>query len=133
MNASQSNRSVAKPLIRSLLFIGVLSVIGFATVTDMVICDGDACILLESNNILDGTIRKMAPVEALQFWEEAKQAAPALPGAVASPPPGDIERSRSEPVVLGSQDDQRCPPFDVQFLNFRARGLHPLSICFWNS
>jgi hypothetical protein len=113
-----------------LSFIGLIGLFGLIAVPDAVMCDGaTSCIEYKQGGLLDGTIRKMAPTEVLQFWQEVDQATPAVSGAPASQLDGAAS-VRSEPT-LRSQEDGRCPPFDLRFLSLRIRTTSPSPLCLW--
>jgi hypothetical protein len=113
-----------------LSFIGLLGLFGLIAVPDAVMCDGDtSCIEYKQGGLLDGTVRKMAPAEVLQFWQEVDQATPAVSGAPAS----QLDATgpmRSEPT-LRSQGDAHCPPLDLRFLTLRIRTTSPSPLCLW--
>jgi hypothetical protein len=113
-----------------LSFIGLLGLFGLIAVPDAVMCDGDAsCIEYKQGGLLDGTVRKMAPAEVLQFWQEVDRVPPAVPGAPASQLDA-TESVRSEPT-LRSQEDARCPPLDLKILSLRVRTTSPSPLCLW--
>ena len=85
-----------------LSFIGLLGLFGLIAVPDAVMCDGDtSCIEYKQGGLLDGTVRKMAPAEVLQFWQEVDRVPPAVPGAPASQLDG------AESVALSQHGDHR--------------------------
>lgn len=130
MKAHRQNPSTTtKSLICSLSFIGLLAIVSLIAVPDTVMCDGNtSCIVLKKSGLLDGTIRKMAPAEALQFWKEVDQVTPAVRGAPASQQADGIE---PKPTLLGSQRDACCPPLELKILTLRVRTLSPSPLCLW--
>jgi hypothetical protein len=91
-------------------------------------CDGDTSCIVYKSGLLDGTVRKMAPAEALQFWKEVDQLTPAVHGAPASQQADGVE---PKPTLLGSQGDARCPPLELKILTLRVRTLSPSPLCLW--
>jgi hypothetical protein len=113
-----------------LSFIVLLGLFGLIAVPDAVMCDGaTSCIEYKQGGLLDGTVRKMAPAEVLQFWQEVDRVPPAVPG----PPASQLDARgpmRSEPA-LRSQEDARCPPLDLKILSLRVRTTSPSPLCLW--
>ena len=100
-----------------LSFIGLLGLFGLIAVPDAVMCDGDtSCIEYKQGGLLDCTVRKMAPAEVLQFWQEVDRVPPAVPGAPAS----QLDDANT-----------RCPPLDLKMLSLRVRTLSPSPLCLW--
>jgi hypothetical protein len=99
-----------------LSFIGLLALVSLVAVPDAVMCDGDTSCIEYKSGLLDGTVRKMTSAEALQFWKEADQATPAVPGAPASQLDGA---------------NTRCPPLELKILTLRIRTLSPSPLCLW--
>ena len=100
-----------------LTFIGLLGLFGLIAVPDAVMCDGDtSCIEYKQGGLLDGTVRKMAPAEVLQFWQEVDRVPPAARGA---------------PVSQLDDANTRCPPLDLKILSLRVRTVSPSPLCLW--
>lgn len=132
MKAHRQNPSTTtKFLIGSLSLIGLVAIVGLIAVPDTVMCDGDTSCIVYKSGLLDGTIRKMAPAEALQFWKEVEQVTPAVRGAPASQQADGVEPVRSQPTLLGSETDARCPPLDLKILSLRVGTLSPSPLCLW--
>ena len=97
-----------------LSFIGLLGLFGLIAVPDAVMCDGDtSCIEYKQGGLLDCTVRKMAPAEVLQFWQEV-----------------DLARQRCLGHLLlnlmhATDTYTRCPPLDLKMLSLRVRTLPP--------
>jgi hypothetical protein len=132
MKAHRQNPSTTtKSLICSLSFIGLVAIVALIAVPDTVMCDGDTSCIVYKSGLLDGTVRKMAPAEALQFWKEVDQVTPAVRGAPASQQADGVEPVRSQPTLPGSESDARCPPLDLKILSLRVRTLSPSPLCLW--
>jgi len=132
MKAHRQNPSTTtKSLICSLSFIGLVAIVALIAVPDTVMCDGDTSCIVYKSGLLDGTVRKMAPAEALQFWKEVDQVTPAVRGASASQQADGVKPVRSQLTLPGSESDARCPPLDLKILSLRVRTLSPSPLCLW--